>query len=70
MSHTNKPASTRLTIVSLTIPEGMLADVDALTAAQDMTRSQYFRGLARRDLAKARRKSPSPAQPVTTEAGA
>jgi metal-responsive CopG/Arc/MetJ family transcriptional regulator len=68
MSNTAKPASTRLTIVSLTIPEGMLAEVDALTASQDMTRSQYFRGLARRDLAKSKRKSPSPAQPQTVEA--
>lgn len=69
MSSTTKPAADRLAIVSLTIPESLLASVDALTAAQDMTRSQYFRQLARRDLAKVRRKSPSPTQ-TTTEAAA
>ena len=67
MSSTTKPAADRLAIVSLTIPEGLLEQVDAFTRAQDMTRSQYFRQLARRDLRKAR-KSPSPAVQPQPEA--
>lgn len=45
------PAKTKKVLVSLKVPRDLLKQIDVVAAANDMSRSQWFRHLARKDIA-------------------
>ena len=50
---------TELVAISATIPPDLLAEIDRRARSMDMTRSQYIRSLARKDLADKRGELPA-----------
>ena len=48
--------------VSLTVDEGLLAEIDRLAKENDMSRSQFFRSLARKAVKPSELSLPAPAR--------
>lgn len=51
-------SSDKKTSASVTFPPDLLMEIDHRAKSQDMTRSQYLRWLARKDLAEAEKTKP------------
>ena len=62
MSEREKPIP-----VSVTLPQSMIDQITARTAQIDLTRSQYFRALVRKDIEESRRMVQPDLQPAEKE---